>query len=412
MKGKALDINKPYKVPLGEKIRIGQLVLEILRARPLDIQSINRNRAWKSQIAAEKSVGYGDDKKKEDVGLLKRLWNMIFGVFDPRDESEREDDEDDRDWVTEEEWKNAPEGERSKLKVIEEGELVDKNFKNEDSAKIKKVTVFFRPLLLFLHGLKDEFSIFDMKRHKNLKKQVEASKRQLMEMKATHLAQKEIIPEVQAMLLAKAGVSTIAHVANMGPKEVAKLLKVSEEEAQILQEKVRMGIESGALQKSSKEVTSFEKRVLANDAKVDTKRSHLQTAGPLKRIFGALGNFFSIFGAFYFLSHNDQAKAFWDIQIAPHIHKVFVELIKPNILQVWKEPGPALTFLEVIMPFVALHLSVQILAHIIFGLTPGQFFLGLRNSRGFLASRLLGLIRYFIGIVTGPFLIFYLPILF
>ena len=33
---------------------------------------------------------------------------------------------------------NAPEGERSNLKVIEEGELVDKNFKNEDSANIKR----------------------------------------------------------------------------------------------------------------------------------------------------------------------------------------------------------------------------------------------------------------------------------
>ncbi|HAZ13333.1 MAG: hypothetical protein A2X86_15080 [Bdellovibrionales bacterium GWA2_49_15] len=412
LKGKALEINKPYKIPFDEKIKIGQLAIEVLRTKPLDIQSMNINRAWKSQIAAEKPVGFGDEKKKENVGLVKSLFNFIFGIFDPRDEDERQDDEDDREWVTEEEWKNAPEGERSKLKVIEDGELVDKNFKNEDKQKIKKITLFFRPLFLFLHGLKDEFSIFDMKRQKNLKGQVEASKRKLTDMKARHLAQNEIIPQAQAVLLAKAGVSTMAYVANMEPKRVAKLLKVSEEEAQILQEKVRLGIQNGALEKSSKEVTSFEKRVQANESKVETKRSHLQTAGPLKRIFGALGNFFSIFGAFYFLANNEQVKAAFDLQVAPHLHKFFAEFLKPNILLVWKEPGPALAFLEVVMPFIAFHLAVQIVAHLIFGLTPGQFFLGLRNSRGFFASRFLGLFRYFLGIVTGPFLIFDLPILF
>ncbi|MBI2520309.1 MAG: FHA domain-containing protein [Bdellovibrio sp.] len=412
LKGKALEINKPYKIPFDEKIKIGALVIEVLRTKPLDIQSMNINRAWKSQIAAEKPAGYGEAKKKEDVGFFRSILNAIFGIFDPRDEEERQDDEDDREWVTEEEWKKAPEGDREKMKVIEAGELIDKNFKNDDKQKIKKITFFFRPLFLFFHGLKDEFSIFDMKRHKNLKGQVEAFKRKLVDMKAKHLAQNAIIPEAQAMALAQAGVSTLAYVANMESKRVAKLLKVTEEEAQIVQEKVRMGIESGTLEKSSKEVTSFEKKVQANESKVQVKRDHLQTAGPLKRIFGALGNFFSIFGAFYFLANNEQAKAIFDAQIGPHLHKAFIEYIKPNIFLLWKGPGPALAFIEVVMPFVAFHLAVQILAHLIFGLTPGQFFLGLRNSRGFLASRFLGLVRYFVGIITGPFLIFDLPILF
>ena len=78
-------------------------MLEILRARPWIFRVLIE--IVPGSLRLRRKTGYGDDKKKEDVGLLKRLWNMIFGVFDPRDESEWEDDEDDRDWVTEEEWK-------------------------------------------------------------------------------------------------------------------------------------------------------------------------------------------------------------------------------------------------------------------------------------------------------------------
>jgi len=419
LKNEKLEINKTYKIPFDQKIKIGALTIEVLRSRPLDIVEVNINRSWKGGIDPNDNQGaheFKDDTKHKQLRrrstFFGALFDTLFGFLDPRDEVEKEEDEDESEWVTEDEWNKAPEEEKKHLKVVKEGELVDKNFKTQEQKSIEKQPFYKRPFLQFLHGLKDEFSFFDIKRQKNLEAQVEASKRVVVEKKLNHLTQNELLETKAAAKLIKNGIHSLPQLANLDEKKLSKILGVKKEEAQELLQKVSKGLESGTLEKPSKELQTLEKNVSSNEAKVNQKLNHLQTAGPVKRVFGALGNFFTIFGIYYFLTMNQQFMDWKATNLIPVLRSIFTNQIRPNLLNVGPFPDELLTLIEVSLPFISFHLGVQLVSHILFGLTPGQFFLGLRNSRSFLASRLLGLMRYLIGLITGPFIIFDLPILF
>jgi hypothetical protein len=412
VRGKKLEAGKTYKLPYGVRIKLADLLFaEVTPTRPLGLEAVTLNRDWKLEFKDnnEDFIGSSENiaKKIEDELKRKGFFGKLFSaIFDPRDRQDLEEEynEEVSDWVTEEEWRNAPDEEKKGKKILKEGEIIDKNFRAAEKIKIKKSIFIIRPFLNLFHNLKDEFSFFENQSKKDLKKQLDYSRKCLEMHKIKHLSQKNIISEEAAKKLAKVGMQSIVEVSNLPVKKISSVLKIKEKEALEIKENVTAAIKAGAVAKTDKNITALEKKLTANENKVASKMKHLQIAGPLKRIFGSIVTYAFIYSAYYLLINREEVRPFYEGLLAD-LKSLSLEIQKPEWTKFLSQIHEGLIF-------ILFFLSLQLFFHLLFGTNLGQFILGLKNGRGILTSRVLGICRYVLGLILFPFLIFDLPMFF
>ncbi len=413
VKGKKFEAGKTYKVPFKTKIKLADLLfVEVLATRPLGLDVVKINRDWKLDLQdnAEdfraNSGKLAQRKIKEDKKNQSIFKKVLTFLFDPRDEKDIEEElnDEDNDWVTEEEWSKAPPEDRKNKVVLKAGEIVERNFKSIEKQNISSKNFFLRPIFSFFHNLKDEFSIFENKSQKDLKNQLAYSKKKLAMLQIMHLTKKEILNKENAQKLNMVGVKSLVEVSNLPTKKLANILNVKESEAEAIKNKITESIQKGAVEKSDKSMTTLEKKIVSNELKVKGKLQHLQMAGPLKRVFGSLVSYASIYLVFYYLVERQEVRPFLE-----SILGLFKNAIPVEVTSSWKEVFTAYHFG---LLYIVLHLILQLFYHLLFGTTLGQYLLGLKGQRGIIASRILGMLRYIIGLFLFPLIIFDLPMLF
>ena len=428
LRGKVLEIGKTYKLPYGVKFKIGDFHGEVLRSLPLGLEEAKLNKNWKIELSNDieefkpKENYKAQDEKKKKKSLLGKLFSLFLDPRDGEEQKEDEDDDDDstKDWVTEEEWEKAEEADKPNLKVIKPGEIFEKNFKKEDKEKIKKAPFFLRPFYNFFHSLKDELSVFETKKRKDFDKQLNYSKEKLVDKYIENLTQSDLITPEQAEKLIKNGVTNIKQVANLDNKQLAKIIKLSPSEAEEVAQSIEEKSKTGEIKALPKTVMTLEKQIAASESRADFQSTRLMTAGPFKRILGAFYNFLFIYGLYSLLQEKQLLEQMNGV-VVPHLKTAVGQLEQlaqntldqNSTLQYWLTTQLKATDVKVaFLHYGVFHLAVQTVAHLLFGTNAIQFILGLRNNRSFVASRLLGVVRYYIGLVTAPFLVFDLPILF
>jgi len=221
-----------------------------------------------------------------------------------------------------------------------------------------------------------------------------------------------VVDKEIASKLVENEVQSIPDLAKLTKADLKKLLKCDDELASQIIKTAENAAKDDNFQKSSPLADRLLKLATKDEHKIVTRRKNNYASGPMKRIFAFIGNFTAIIISFIFLGELAEVKV------------LLSEVCDP----LWKFIGPVLSAklpfigvylpqiiardLERVLPFIVYLLAVQLCFHLLFGVSLGQFLMGLKQGRGFFVGRILAIFRWFFGYLFMPLIISDLPILF
>lgn len=208
-----------------------------------------------------------------------------------------------------------------------------------------------------------------------------------------------------------------------GPEEIftdTEIIQINEnsEQQETLVAKKIAGYSTQEVKPQVKKTPNIKKQKTIKKVKIKTKK--VSSSSALSRVISFINDALIAFIIVEVCSVFSEFRAFYTV-VPEEILEVIKPLVTPHIDQIIKS-YPSLSDLTVqvngiektkeIFQFLTFLFLIKMITSVVFSISLGQFFAGIRVEGNFLWKRLIAPVRIFIGILLFPFLIFDFPTIF